>query len=122
LYICRLSNRATKQGLVGVATQGNVAAIVEINCETDFVAKADEFKSLVGRILIFHATGCGKNTVFSKFKFLFKISIFSPNNEENNESLRHYQHIVHVKEAKMLQNMPFVIILAKWFLRKKIFL
>uniref|UniRef100_A0A914UU62 Elongation factor Ts, mitochondrial n=2 Tax=Plectus sambesii TaxID=2011161 RepID=A0A914UU62_9BILA len=43
----KLSHRSTKQGLVGVATEKNVAVIVEVNCETDFVAKAADFKSLV---------------------------------------------------------------------------
>lgn len=37
---------------MGVATDKNVAAIVEVNCETDFVAKADDFKSLVSNRLL----------------------------------------------------------------------
>lgn len=35
-------------GLVAVLSEGHVAAIVEMKCETDFVAKNIEFKKLVG--------------------------------------------------------------------------
>ena len=40
--------RATGQGLVEayVHTGGRIGAIVELNCETDFVARTDEFKQL----------------------------------------------------------------------------
>ena len=37
------SDRENSQGLVAVATGPGVAAIVELKCETDFVAKSDEF-------------------------------------------------------------------------------
>jgi elongation factor Ts len=42
------SDRATGQGLVEayVHTAGRLAAMVEINCETDFVARTDVFKDL----------------------------------------------------------------------------
>jgi elongation factor Ts len=52
----KLGNKATKaaaritaEGLVAVSIQedGKAGAIVEVNCETDFVAKNDEFKALV---------------------------------------------------------------------------
>ena len=41
-------NRATSQGLVEayIHTGGRVGAMVEINCETDFAARTDEFKEL----------------------------------------------------------------------------
>ena len=41
------SGRAAAEGLVGVATGGNVGALVEVNAETDFVARNDEFKDFV---------------------------------------------------------------------------
>ena len=41
------SGRAAAEGLVGVATGGNVGALVEVNSETDFVARNDEFKDFV---------------------------------------------------------------------------
>ena len=37
----------TRQGAVAVVVDGNVGAIVELKCETDFSAKADDFTSLV---------------------------------------------------------------------------
>jgi elongation factor Ts len=42
------ASRATNQGLVEsyVHSGGRIAAIVEVNCETDFVARTEEFKSL----------------------------------------------------------------------------
>ncbi len=40
--------RATGQGLVEayIHTGGRIGALVEVNCETDFVARTDEFKEL----------------------------------------------------------------------------
>ncbi|VDM65282.1 unnamed protein product [Strongylus vulgaris] len=43
----KLSSRATTQGLIAVKSAGSVAVIVEMSCETDFVARGDNFKSLV---------------------------------------------------------------------------
>lgn len=44
------TDRDNSQGTVAVAQAGNVAAIVEVKCETDFVAKSDQFTSLVQEI------------------------------------------------------------------------
>ncbi|MFC2002947.1 elongation factor Ts [Chloroflexota bacterium] len=42
------ADRATKQGLIEayIHTGGRIGAIVEVNCETDFVARTDEFREL----------------------------------------------------------------------------
>lgn len=40
------AGRDAKEGLIFSRTQGNKSAIVEINCETDFVARTDDFKNL----------------------------------------------------------------------------
>ena len=42
------SKRATSQGLVEayIHTAGRIGSMVELNCETDFVARTDEFKEL----------------------------------------------------------------------------
>src|SRR5688572_10339073 len=37
------SDRDNVEGAVTIATADNVAAMVELKCETDFVAKSDEF-------------------------------------------------------------------------------
>jgi elongation factor Ts len=45
----KAASRITAEGLVaaGIVDDGGKGAIVEVNCETDFVAKNDEFKALV---------------------------------------------------------------------------
>ena len=42
------SDRVTEQGLVEayIHTAGRIGAMIELNCETDFVARTDEFKEL----------------------------------------------------------------------------
>lgn len=44
------SGRVTAEGVVACAAKGNAAALVEVNCETDFVARGDQFKALVSDI------------------------------------------------------------------------
>ncbi len=48
------SDRETSQGLVEtyVHGEGRIGVIVEINCETDFVARTDEFRSLARDIAL----------------------------------------------------------------------
>lgn len=43
----KLEGRVTAQGLVGVLIQRNIGAMVEINCETDFVARNEHFQQFV---------------------------------------------------------------------------
>jgi len=45
--IDKLSGRATKEGLIEsyIHVGGKVGVLLEVNCETDFVAKTDDFKS-----------------------------------------------------------------------------
>lgn len=45
------ADRIAAEGLAAIKVEGNTAAIVEVNSETDFVAKNEEFKSLVETIL-----------------------------------------------------------------------
>src|ERR1044071_2854316 len=40
------AGREAKEGLVAVRVDGKKAVIVEANCETDFVARTDDFKNL----------------------------------------------------------------------------
>ena len=44
------ASRIAAEGLAYVKTDGNKAVIIEVNSETDFVAKNDEFKGLVNTI------------------------------------------------------------------------
>ncbi|HET9886413.1 MAG TPA: translation elongation factor Ts [bacterium] len=43
------AERVTKEGLIGhyVHSNGKIAVLVEVGCETDFVARTDDFKALV---------------------------------------------------------------------------
>lgn len=41
------AGRVAAEGLVGVATKNNVGAIIEINAETDFVARNEKFQNFV---------------------------------------------------------------------------
>jgi elongation factor Ts len=41
------AGRATAEGLAGLKVDGAKGVIVEVNCETDFVAKTDKFQALV---------------------------------------------------------------------------
>ncbi len=42
--------RATSEGSVALASRGTSGALVELACETDFVAKTDDFQALVGSL------------------------------------------------------------------------
>src|SRR5690349_5485257 len=44
------ADRVAAEGLVGVATAGTKAAVVEVNSETDFVARNEQFQGIVGNI------------------------------------------------------------------------
>jgi elongation factor Ts len=44
------AGRVAAEGLVAVACEGNVGAVVEVNAETDFVARNDQFQGFVGNI------------------------------------------------------------------------
>src|SRR5476651_2283481 len=41
------AGRAAAEGLVGVAVDANTGVLLEVNAETDFVAKNEEFKTFV---------------------------------------------------------------------------
>ena len=44
------SGRVAAEGLIGVATKGNRGAMVEVNAETDFVARNDSFQDFAGKV------------------------------------------------------------------------
>jgi len=52
------AGRTAAEGLVGVAVQGTIGAVVEVNSETDFVAKNEQFQEFVRNVAqIVLATG-----------------------------------------------------------------
>ncbi|HTK65985.1 MAG TPA: translation elongation factor Ts, partial [Pseudonocardia sp.] len=52
------AERATAAGLVVSSTDADGGIMVELNCETDFVAKSDDFQALANKVL--EAAGAGK--------------------------------------------------------------
>ena len=54
----RKAGRVAAEGLIAIDVDGSRGAIVEVNCETDFVAREDEFRSFAGEVaglLLAHA-------------------------------------------------------------------
>lgn len=48
MTVAKKADRETKQGLIATYTHlGKIGAMVEVNCETDFVARNDDFKAFV---------------------------------------------------------------------------
>lgn len=46
----KLQGRETMHGLVGVVLENNIGVMVEVNCETDFVARNVKFQALVSSV------------------------------------------------------------------------
>lgn len=44
------ATRSASQGLIAITASGNSAVITEMNCETDFVARTDDFRALVAEV------------------------------------------------------------------------
>jgi elongation factor Ts len=44
------ASRIAAEGIVAAKISGNVGALVEVNCETDFVAKGDQYKAFVNEV------------------------------------------------------------------------
>jgi elongation factor Ts len=53
------SSRVAAEGLIGVAVDGNRGAVVEVNSETDFVAKNDQFQDFVRTVTSLALQGGG---------------------------------------------------------------
>lgn len=45
------ASRIAAEGIVAAKISGNVGALLEVNCETDFVAKGDQYKEFVNGVL-----------------------------------------------------------------------
>lgn len=52
------ASRAAAEGLLSLAQNERKAAIVELNCETDFVARNEIFQYLVSLILLGQSVYC----------------------------------------------------------------
>jgi elongation factor Ts len=54
------AGRVAAEGLIGVATRGSVGAVVEVNSETDFVARNSEFQTFVREVSALALDGNGE--------------------------------------------------------------
>ena len=53
------SDRVAAEGLVGVTASGTSGAVVEVNSETDFVARNEQFQELVSQVAVLSADVAG---------------------------------------------------------------
>jgi elongation factor Ts len=65
------SDRMTSEGIIGsfIGANGSFGSLVEVNCETDFVAKSDDFVGLVNDIAL-HAAETGHLDNIQEQKFV----------------------------------------------------
>ncbi|MEV8253610.1 translation elongation factor Ts [Rhodoglobus sp. NPDC076762] len=56
------SDRSTSEGLIAAKTDGSATTIIELACETDFVAKGDKFVAL-GEAVVAAVSAAGASTV-----------------------------------------------------------
>ena len=49
--VAKRESRNASNGLVAIHVDGGVGTLVEVNCETDFVAKGDKFQAVAQRVL-----------------------------------------------------------------------
>jgi elongation factor Ts len=49
--VTKREGRATSNGLIAAKSQGSTAVMLELNCETDFVAKGDRFQSVADELV-----------------------------------------------------------------------
>src|SRR6202011_560891 len=54
------AGRVAAEGLIGVATRGPVGTVVEVNSETDFVARNKEFQAFVTGVCVLALDGSGE--------------------------------------------------------------
>ena len=63
------ASRIASEGLIGIATKANTAAIVEINSETDFVSRNSEFQSVVTEVAAIALECSGDLEILKSFPF-----------------------------------------------------
>ena len=63
------AGRVASEGLVGIAIEGLKGAIVEVNSETDFVARNEQFQSIVANIARLAIAASGDVTVLSEMPY-----------------------------------------------------
>ena len=67
LKAAKKASRTAAEGLIGVAVGGDAGALVEVNSETDFVARNDQFKDFVkSAALLALREGCDAEKLLDK--------------------------------------------------------
>jgi elongation factor Ts len=46
----KAASRVAAEGVIGMAVSGKIAGIIEVNCETDFVSRNDDFKAFANNL------------------------------------------------------------------------
>jgi elongation factor Ts len=63
------AGRTAAEGLIGVAIEGKAGAIVEVNSETDFVARNEQFQAIVGNVAKLAHAANGDAAVLSEMPY-----------------------------------------------------
>ena len=63
------AGRIAAEGLVGVNVEGTKAAIVEVNSETDFVARNEQFQAIVGNVAKLGVEAAGNTEKLAEMPF-----------------------------------------------------
>src|SRR6185295_7668871 len=63
------STRVAAEGLVGLAVEGKTGALVEVNSETEFVARNDKFQAMVAEIAKLALKADGSTETLKTMKF-----------------------------------------------------
>jgi len=63
------AGRVAADGLIGLTTAGNAGAVVEVNAETDFVARNDKFQAFVRQVAEIALKGDGKSETLKTTPF-----------------------------------------------------
>jgi elongation factor Ts len=82
-------NRETKEGLIGVYQANNKVSLVEINCETDFVALNKDFQHFVALV----CQTMNENASQSGAVAAQDILNLKPSNNNNNNSKKEYSSL-----------------------------
>src|SRR6188472_3375608 len=63
------AGRIAAEGLVGISVDGTKGAIVEVNSETDFVARNEQFQAIVGNVSKLAADANGNTEKLAEMPF-----------------------------------------------------
>src|SRR5690349_7824766 len=80
-------DRENRQGAVALYVSGNLGSIVQLKCETDFVASSEHFKSLANDLAVLVATK-GEDAVSEKAKELDDLKLTLKENINVGEVVR----------------------------------